>query len=115
MGILNTYPQIAGLHAATHQPGGEDVIVGIAPGAHEATHVLGGADDIDSGLSALALNLTAQGDIVYLSGVANTLARLAPGVAGQALLTQGAAANPIWGAPATSCCSRRSARWSTSD
>ncbi len=99
MGLLNTYPQIAGLHAPTHIPGGEDVVAGVVPAAHEDTHVLGGTDDIDSGLSALAINLTAQGDIVYLSGVANTLARLAPGVAGQALLTGGAAANSSWGAP----------------
>ncbi len=100
MGILSTYPTITGQHRLTHQPGGEDVIVGIAPGAHEATHVLAGVDDIDSPLDARAIALAAQGDIVYLSGVANTLANLAPGVAGQALLTGGPAANPTWGAPA---------------
>ena len=100
MGKKSTYPSITGQHRLTHQPGGEDVIIGIAPGLHEATHVLAGADDIDSPLDARAIALAAQGDIVYLSGVANTLANLAPGVAGQALLTGGPAANPTWGAPA---------------
>ena len=100
MGLLNTYPQIAGLHAPTHIPGGEDVVAGVVPAAHAISHILAGADPIIAGLDARAINLTAQGDVVYLSGVANTLARLAPGVAGQALLTGGAAANPSWGAPA---------------
>ena len=100
MGILSTYPTISGQHALTHQPGGEDVVVGIAPGAHEATHVAGGADDIDSALDARAIALTAQGEIVYHAAAANTLATLAVGAAGQALLSGGAAANVSWGAPA---------------
>ncbi|GAI25836.1 unnamed protein product, partial [marine sediment metagenome] len=61
---------------------------------------MGGADDIDSALDARALALVNQGDIVYRALAANTLAALAPGVAGQALLTGGAGANPSWGAPA---------------
>ena len=99
MGILNTYPQIAGLHATTHEPGGEDVIVGVAPGAHEITHIQGGADDIDSALDSRALGLVNQGDITFRAAAANTLATLGPGAAGTALLSQGAGADLIWGAP----------------
>lgn len=71
-----------------------------APAAHEATHVKGGADDIDAALDARAVALANQGDIPYHAAAANTLAALAPGVAGQALLTGGAGANPSFGAPA---------------
>ena len=80
---------------------GADVSWGAPPpAAHEATHVAGGADDIDSALDARALGLTAQGEIVYHAAAANTLATLAVGVAGQALLSGGPAANVSWGAPA---------------
>ncbi len=100
MGLLSTYPTIAGQHAPTHQPGGEDVIIGIAPGAHAVTHILAGADPIIAGLDARALNLAAQGEIVYRAAAANTLVALAVGVAGQSLLSGGPAANITWGAPA---------------
>ena len=100
MGKKSTYPTIAGSHHTTHEPGGEDVVVGVAPGAHEASHVLGGADAIDSGLDARALNLANQGEIVYRAAAANTLAALAVGAAGQALLSGGVGADPSWGAPA---------------
>ena len=100
MGILSTYPTLAGQHHTTHEPAGEDVVVGIAPAAHEATHILGGADDIDSGLDARALNLAAQGEIVFHAAAANTLVALAVGAAGDALLSGGAGADPSWGAPA---------------
>jgi len=43
----------------------------------------------------LTTTLTTQGDIVYRD--ASGLARLGAGTSGQALLTQGAGANPIWG------------------
>ena len=43
----------------------------------------------------LTSTLTTQGDIVYRDG--SGLARLGYGTSGQALLTQGAGANPIWG------------------
>lgn len=71
-----------------------------APGAHESTHVKGGADDIDSALDARAIGLTAQGEIVYHAAAANTLATLAVGTSGQALLSGGSAADVSWGAPA---------------
>lgn len=107
-------------HGPTHEDGGADeidvtglsglladdqhvldaeVLAVAAALLHEDTHVLGGADDIDSALNALAIALTTQGDIVYRAAALNTLARLAAGVAGQALLTGGPAANPSWGAP----------------
>lgn len=70
------------------------------PPAHEESHVLGGSDPIDAALDARAIALTTHGDVVYRAAALNTLARLAPGVAGQALLTGGPAANPIYGAPA---------------
>ncbi len=100
MGKVSTYPTIAGQHHTTHEPGGEDVVAGVAPGAHEATHVQGGADDIDAVLDARALGLTAQGEIVFHAAAANTLATLAVGAAGEALLSGGAAADVSWGAPA---------------
>jgi len=68
--------------------------------AHEATHVQGGADDIDAALDARAIALANQGDIPYHAAAANTLAALAPGAAGEALLSGGAGANPTFGAPA---------------
>lgn len=71
-----------------------------APATHESTHVRAGADAIDAPLDARALAMTAQGDMVYLTSVANVTARLAAGTAGQALLTGGPAANPYFGAPA---------------
>ena len=71
-----------------------------APGAHEATHVRLGVDDIDSALDARAIALAAQGEVVYHAAGANTLAGLAVGVAGEALITGGPAANPSWAAPA---------------
>jgi len=43
----------------------------------------------------LTTTLTTQGDIVYRN--ASGLARLGAGTSGQALITQGAGANPIWG------------------
>ena len=43
----------------------------------------------------LTTTLTTQGDLVYYNGSA--LARLGAGTSGQALLTQGTGANPIWG------------------
>jgi hypothetical protein len=43
----------------------------------------------------LTTTLTTQGDIVYRD--ASGLARLGAGTSGQALLTQGTGANPIWG------------------
>ena len=43
----------------------------------------------------LTSTLTAQGDIVYRDG--SGLAKLGAGTSGQALLTQGSGANPIWG------------------
>ncbi len=70
------------------------------PAAHESTHVRAGSDDIDAPLDARALAMISQGDMVYLTSVANVIARLAPGTAGQALLTGGPAADPSWGAPA---------------
>lgn len=100
MGILNTYPQIAGLHAPTHQPGGEDPVVGIPPAAHAVTHILAGTDPIIGGLDARALNLANQGEIVFRAAAANTLVALAVGGVGQALLSGGAAADVLWGAPA---------------
>ncbi len=72
-----------------------------APATHEGTHVAGGADDIDSALDARALGLVNQGDITFHAAAANTLATLGPGAAGTALLSQGAAADLVWGAPAT--------------
>jgi len=101
MGLLSTYPTIAGQHALTHQPGGEDVIIGIAPGAHAVTHILAGADPVIAGLDARALNLAAQGEIVFHAAAVNTLVALPVGVLGQALLSGGPAANVAWGAPAT--------------
>lgn len=100
MGIMSTYPTIAGQHALTHQPGGEDPVVGVPPGAHAVTHILAGADAIIAGLDARALNLAAQGEIVFHAAAANTLVALAVGAAGQALLSGGPAANVLWGAPA---------------
>ena len=80
---------------------GADVSWGApAPAAHESTHVAGGADDIDSALDARALGLTAQGEIVFHAAAANTLATLAVGAAGDALLSGGAGADVSWGAPA---------------
>jgi hypothetical protein len=49
-----------------------------------------GADGTDVGTT-----LTTQGDILYRDG--SGLQRLAAGTSGQALLTQGSGANPIWG------------------
>jgi hypothetical protein len=49
-----------------------------------------GADGTDVGTT-----LTTQGDILYRDG--SGLAKLGAGTSGQALLTQGAGANPIWG------------------
>ncbi|GAI25839.1 unnamed protein product, partial [marine sediment metagenome] len=72
---------------------------------HEARHVLGGADAIDSALNALAIALTTHGDMVYRAAAANTLARLAPGVVGQVLLTGGPGADPYWGAAPPPWCS----------
>src|SRR5210317_2485145 len=43
----------------------------------------------------LTTTLTTQGDIVYRD--ASGLARLGAGTAGEALITQGTGANPIWG------------------
>jgi len=40
-------------HHTTHEPGGVDVVVGVAPGAHAVTHIAGGADDLE-GLLRLA-------------------------------------------------------------
>ena len=71
-----------------------------APGAHEATHVQGGVDDIDSALDARAIALANQGEIVFHAAAGNTLVALAVGVAGQALLSGGPAADVSWGAPA---------------
>lgn len=68
---------------------------GVLLSAHENRHVAGQPDDIDAALNPLALALTAQGDIVYRDALA-ALQRLAPGVAGQFLQTQGPAANPQW-------------------
>jgi len=99
LGKISTYPTIAGQHHTTHEPAGEDVVVGIAPGAHAVTHILAGADPIIAGLDARALNFANQGEIVFRVAAANTLGALATGVAGQALLTGGAAADPSWGAP----------------
>ena len=70
------------------------------PAAHEGTHVAGGADDIDAALDARALAFANQGEIVFRAAAANTIAALATGVAGQALLTGGAGADPSWGVPA---------------
>jgi hypothetical protein len=54
------------------------------------------ASNLSSGTVASArLNLTTQGDIVYRDG--SGLQRLGAGTSGQALLTQGTGANPIWG------------------
>jgi hypothetical protein len=118
----------AATHASQHQNGGSDEIsvAGLSgeladdqpPKAHKTSHQDGGADEVDvTGLSGLLADdqhvldaevtavaiaksiLTAQGDVIYASG-ASTPAALAPGTAGQALLTGGAAANPSWGAPA---------------
>ena len=100
MGKISTSPTIAGPHHLTHEPGGEDPVVGVPPAAHEATHVAGGADDIDSALDARALGLVNQGDITFHAAAANTLATLAPGAAGTALLSGGAGADLSWGAPA---------------
>src|SRR5210317_1881342 len=43
----------------------------------------------------LTTTLTTQGDIVYRDG--SGLQRLGAGTAGEALITQGTGANPIWG------------------
>ncbi len=67
---------------------------------HEVTHVRGGTDDIDSGLDARAIVLTEQGSIVFHGAAATTLTELLHGAAGQALLSGGHGADPIWGAPA---------------
>jgi len=45
----------------------------------------------------LTISGETHGDVLYRN--ATNWVRLAPGTSGQALLTQGAAANPIWGAP----------------
>lgn len=45
--------------------------------------------------TTLKIGSTNQGDIFYDNGT--SVVRLPPGTSGQALLTQGAAANPIWG------------------
>jgi hypothetical protein len=50
--------------------------------------------------SALAFTDQAQGDIAYFNGT--QWVRLAAGTSGQFLKTQGASANPDWGAPFTS-------------
>lgn len=47
-------------------------------------------------INGLTIASQAQGDIIYADS-ATTFARLAPGVSGQVLKTQGAAANPVWG------------------
>lgn len=55
-----------------------------------------GASSASTGaFSTLKVGTTNQGDILYDNGT--SIVRLTPGTSGQALLTQGAAANPIWG------------------
>lgn len=68
---------------------------GVLVSAHEPRHILGGADEIDSALRDLAIALTTHGDVVFRNAVG--LERLAPGVAGQVLITAGPAADPSWG------------------
>ena len=46
--------------------------------------------------AALALTSQAQGTVMYYNG--STWVVLAPGTSGEALKTQGAGANPVWGA-----------------
>ena len=83
------------------EEGGEEMSTHYGPGSlHEVEHILGGSDAIDSGLDARALNLANQGEIVFHAAAANTLAALAVGAAGEALLSGGAAADVSWGAPA---------------
>jgi len=52
-----------------------------------------GADGVDADL--FSISGTAQGDLYYNNGSA--IARLGAGTSGQALITQGTGANPIWG------------------
>lgn len=65
---------------------------------HYLRHIDAGIDEIIAALDGRAIALTTQGDIVFASGP-NAIARLGPGVAGEALITGGPAADPSWAAP----------------
>lgn len=100
--VLNTLvalgPGVAGQSLLTQGVGANPIWGAPAPGLHAATHIQAAADPIIAALDGRAIALANQGDIVYMSAVANTLAALAPGVAGQFLRTGGAGANPTWAA-----------------
>lgn len=61
-----------------------------SPGAIGSTTPSTGA------FSTFKVGTTHQGDVLYDNGT--SIIRLTPGTSGQALITQGASANPIWGA-----------------
>lgn len=68
----------------------------VSPGAVGTTTPAAGKFTTLEATTTLKLATTNQGDILYDNGT--SLVRLTPGTSGQALLTQGAGANPIWGA-----------------
>lgn len=78
-----------GRHAASHEPGGVDVVTGVAPGAHSATHQSGGADEIkdmelnpapgadDTGSGILTVGTVGEnvsaGEILYMAATGKYL------------------------------------------
>ncbi len=94
MGKKSTYPTLAGQHAPTHEPGGEDVVAGVVPGPH----VLATTGPHTNTLPLTDLEVGVQGEIITRTG-ADWVA-FAVGAAGDALLSGGAGADVSWGAPA---------------
>lgn len=93
MGKKSTYPTLAGQHAPTHEPGGEDVVAGVVPGAH----VLATTGPHTNTLPLTDLEVGVQGEVI-VRGAADWEA-LGVGVANEALLSGGAGVTPSWGAP----------------
>lgn len=68
-------------------------------GSIDGTNI-GAAAQGTAHVSTLKVGTTNQGDVLYDNGT--SLVRLTPGTSGLFLKTQGAAANPVWGNPASS-------------
>lgn len=78
------------------------IIGGTSPAAGTFTTLTGTTANLTTGnittgnITTLKVGTTNQGDILYDNGT--SIVRLTPGTSGQVLKTQGAAANPVWGA-----------------